>query len=217
MEYFLAGVAALLLLGFTFTVAFGPLISDMLHDRAYRRERAARTQESLSPADTLEAILADHAAAEDRWAWWHTDLDLLIEYPAIHDTAHEAFARRILDADEAATTARTRAQAGKLPLDEYRAAVDEFTTALNEGEHQAKLIARGPVLDPVLNRIMGSAETLLGKIRAYTAGDPAVSWGECQVAATGLAKLLEPVVDTTHIAELETAIARELEAPRLGA
>lgn len=53
--------------------------------------------------------------------------------------------------------------------------------------------------------------------RAYTAGEPAVSWGECQVAATGLTKLLEPVVDTTHIADLDTAIARELEAPRLGA
>lgn len=195
------------------------IILDKVDERlSARRKRSVEKGRRLaSESDSIEATLADHAATEDRWARWHTDLDLLIEYPAIHDSAHETFARRIIDADDAATTARTHARAGKLPLAQYRAAVDEFTSALNDGEHQAKLIARGPILDPVLKRTMDAAETLLHKIRAYTAGDPTVSWAECQTAATGLTKLLDPIVETKRVPELETAIARELETLTTGA
>lgn len=66
------------------------------------------------------------------------------------------------------------------------------------------------------NRIMTTAETLLAKIHAYRAGGGAVGWGECQVAADGPVKLLEPIVGHQAGAspELEAAIARELEPAR---
>jgi hypothetical protein len=174
-------------------------------------ESALQTQ--LNDTRTL------HDEASARWGKWHTDLGLLTEFPAIHDVQHEAFARRIIDAQDAAREARSRAEARRDDrgcVERFGEAVEEFVAALDDGEHKARLIARGPALDPVLNRIMTTAETLLAKIHAYRAGDGAVSWGECQTAADGLVKLLKPVVghQAEVIPELEAAIARELEPSR---
>lgn len=174
--------------------------------------------ESSPPRRRLEfdRIASDHDQLRSRWGKWHTDLGLLVEFPAIHDVQHEAFARRIIDAHDDANDARAKAEAGKeqsAAVTGFSAAVDEYAAALDDGEHKARLIARGPALDPVLNRIMTTAETLLTKIHAYQAGDSAVGWGECQTAANGLVKLLKSVIghQADAIPELEAAIARELE------
>lgn len=167
----------------------------------------------------FDRIASDHDQLRSRWGKWHTDLGLLVEFPAIHDVQHEEFARRIIDAHDDANDARAKAEAGKeqsAAVTGFSAAVDEYAAALDDGEHKARLIARGPTLDPVLNRIMTTAETLLAKIHAYQAGDSAVGWGECQTAADGLVKLLKPVIghQADAIPELEAAIARELEPTR---
>lgn len=167
----------------------------------------------------FDAVAAAHDQVINRWGEWHTDLGLLTEFPAIHDVQHEDFALRIIDAQDAAVEAREKAEARKQDsgsLERFSDAVDEFTAALDDGEHKARLIARGPALDPVLNRIMTTAETLLSKIHAYQAGDIAVGWGECQVAADGLVKLLKPIIGhhADAIPELEATIARELETAR---
>lgn len=181
------------------------------------REPRSVTEPALQTQ--LNDIRTLHDEASARWGEWHTDLGLLTEFPAIHDVQHEEFARRIIDAQDAARAARSRAEehrGDRACVDRFGEAVDEFVAALDDGEHKARLIARGPALDPVLNRIMTTAETLLAKIHAYQDGDSSVSWGECQVAADGLVKLLEPVVghQAEMIPELEAAIARELEPAR---
>lgn len=180
------------------------------------------TATDSAPPTRLDDITATHDEASARWGEWHTDLGLLTEFPAIHDVQHEAFARRIIDAQDAAREARGRAESRRDDrecVERFGEAVEEFVAALDDGEHKARLIARGPALDPVLNRIMTAAEALLAKIHAYQAGDSAVSWGECQTAADGLVKLLKPVVghQAEAIPELEAAITRELEPSRRGA
>lgn len=174
---------------------------------------------SLTMQEKFDAITAIYDQLIDRWGEWHTDLGLLTEFPAIHDVQHEEFARRIIDAQDAAGEARAKAEAHKEDtgsLEHFSVAIEEFSAALDDGEHKARLIARGPALDPVLNRIMTTAETLLAKIHDYQTGSGAVSWGECQVAAGGLVKLLKPVIghQADAIPELEAAIARELEPAR---
>lgn len=190
----------------------------LLNRQGYSMSAEASQTESRSAQNShsLKPIIDLHEKLCDRWAEWHTDLGLLTEFPAIHDVQHEEFARRIIDAYDSAKSARTKAEAKQRDIPVFSAAVKEFKAALDDGEYKARLIARGPALDPVLARIMTNAETLLTKIRDYQAGNAAVSWAECQVAAEGLTKLLKPVIghQANAIPELEATIARELEATK---
>lgn len=160
--------------------------------------------------DEAAIAVTRHNAAQARWDQWHTDLDLLIEYPAIHDVAHEKFAVRILDTAEAANSARDSWEAqphSTSRLQGYRAAVDDFDKALFDGEHQAKLLGRGPSLDPVLKRVMDDAAHLVEILRRpYTTDD------DRDRTMRALFKALKPIVgdQVVKIPEIEPLVMKQI-------
>lgn len=153
-------------------------------------------------------MLQRHRDLDDQWGRWHTDLDLIVNYPAIHDVTHEDFAVRIIDAFDAATAARKKVDVPRpkpADLNAYEAAIDEFDTALSDGEHKAKLLHRSDALDPVLRRVMDTAAHLVDVLRR---GDADAD--ERDRAAKKLYRLLTPVVGET------VKSAKELEPVRMG-
>ncbi|MCU4298032.1 hypothetical protein D3I60_13265 [Brevibacterium permense] len=96
-----------LLIGFVAILAVGSVLllltAHLTEIRLHRSFNKTRTAEVWSePA----IAVTRHNATMARWDEWHTDLDLLIEYPAIHDVAHEKFAVRIIDTAEEAKKTR---------------------------------------------------------------------------------------------------------------
>ncbi|WP_231445909.1 hypothetical protein [Brevibacterium zhoupengii] len=153
---------------------------------------------------------ARHNAAQTRWDQWHTDLDLLIDYPAIHDVAHEKFAVRILNTADAAKNAREAWEDqphSTTRLQGYRAAVEAFDKALRNGEHQAKILGRGPSLDPVLKRVMDDAAHLVEILRRTDTTDD-----DRDRTMRALFKALKPIVGdhAVEIPELEPFVTKQL-------
>lgn len=153
---------------------------------------------------------ARHDAVQNRWDQWHTDLDLLIEFPAIHDVAHEDFAVRSLDAAEAAMKTRKRWENYRNDytlLRDFETAVDAFDKALRDGEHQAKILGRGPSLDPVLRRVMDDAAHLVEILRR-----PDTTDGDRVRTMRALFKALKPIVGdhAVEIPELEPFVMKQL-------
>ncbi|SMX91515.1 hypothetical protein BI49514_02408 [Brevibacterium iodinum ATCC 49514] len=150
----------------------------------------------------MDIIVARHDAARKRWSQWHTDLDLLIEFPAIHDVTNEEFAVRIIDAAEAAEQAREKweADSSESVITAYELAVDEFDEALRTGEKQARLLGRGPSLDPVFKRVMDDAAHLVEVMRRIdTPNDDRFR------LMRALYKTLKPIIgeETAQIPELQ--------------
>ncbi|GEB21796.1 hypothetical protein BAURA63_03719 [Brevibacterium aurantiacum] len=160
--------------------------------------------------DRGEVTVARHDAIQIRWGQWHTDLDLLIEFPAIHDVAHEEFAVRILDRSEVAAMTRKRweiDQNDHILLRDFETAVDAFDNALRDGEHKATILGRGPSLDPVLKRVMDDAAHLVEILRR-----PDTSDDDRDRTMRALFKALKPIVGdrAVEIPELEPFVMKQL-------
>lgn len=184
------------------------------------REESARDRKYQSSVDQptapdlrwrLAELRERHAEVEKRWLDWHTDIGLITSYPAIHLVRTEEFAVRIINADDEAKSLRTKLDEQGITsdlIDSYADAVTEFADALDDGEYRAKLIARGPALDPTMKKIMDTAAHLLQVLeRADTDTD------DRDRTARKLYQLLEPVVGTAvaDAPELEAIARRELE------
>lgn len=163
-------------------------------------------------AERLATLRARHDQLDERWGRWHTDLDLLTSYPAIHDVNTEEFAVRIIDADDDAKEAWADLKANPDDddlIDEYEDCVDELAEALDDGEYRAKWLGRGPALDPTMKKIMDTAAHLLDVLRRED-----TDAGDRDRTAKKLHSLLTPVVgeQVSRAPELESTRRGELEA-----
>ncbi|QUL78080.1 hypothetical protein [Brevibacterium sp. SMBL_HHYL_HB1] len=201
-----------------FDYATADRADDATADKAMARFSSTRITLRDSDGSTIdvwgwdrgEVTVARHDAVQNRWAQWHTDLNLLIEFPAIHDVAHEEFAVRILDTSETATKTRERWEndrADHSRLRAFEAAVDAFDRALFDGEHQAKLLGRGPSLDPVLKRVMDDAAHLVEVLRR-----PDTTDDDRDRTMRVLFKALKPIVGerAVEIPELDPFLMKQI-------
>lgn len=211
-SFLMIGVQAIVALTLAATLIYG--FSRIVLADPVTRVRARSQINDNAPAhdvwDEAAVAVTRHDAAQTRWDQWHTDLDLLIEYPAIHDVAHEKFAVRILDTAEAATNAREAWEDqphSTSRLQSYCVAVDAFDKALRDGEHQAKILGRGPSLDPVLKRVMDDAAHLVEILRRTDTTDD-----DRDRTMRALFKALKPIVGdhAVEIPELEPFVMRQL-------
>ena len=164
-------------------------------------------------ADRFSSLAEEHDALKEEWGRWHTDLDRIINYSAIHDVRHEAFAVEIVEASEDANSVReqsARNPSSQTAADRFQKAIDRFSAALDEGVHQAELLGTNDI-DPVLRRVVLRAQSLLKVVRHTS-----TTRFEKENAARALYSALRPIVGHSdgraEMPELETAIQRELEA-----
>lgn len=207
----LIGFGAILTVGSVLVLFVGHLTEVRVH-RSFNKTRAAESEKADDVWSESAVAVTRHNATMARWDEWHTDLDLLIEYPAIHDVAHEKFAVRIIDTAEEAKKARelwVEAPASTSRFQSYVTAVDVFDRALFDGEHQAKLLGRGPSLDPVLKRVMDDAAHLVEVLRR-----PDTSRDGRDRTMRALFNALKPVVGdrAVKIPELEPFVMKQITA-----
>ncbi|SMY04325.1 hypothetical protein BSP239C_03801 [Brevibacterium sp. 239c] len=211
-SFLMIGVPAIIVLSVAAGMIF-VMAKMVLGDPVTRVHARSQTNDDITASnvwDEAAVAVTRHDAAQTRWDQWHTDLDLLIEYPAIHDVAHEKFAMRILDTAEAANCARDAWEGqphSMSRLQSYRAAVDAFDKALRDGEHQATILGRGPSLDPVLKRVMDDAAHLVEILRR-----PDTTDDDRDRTMRALFKALKPVVgdQVVKIPEIEPFVMKQI-------
>lgn len=196
---------------FALALAFSLILLVFVPPHRKRPEREVYREDAVESPDLFTPIAREHDEHKEEWGRWHTDLDLVINYSAIHDVQHEDFAAELVEASEKANDARAQSEknpSSQAAADRFQRAVDRFSTALDEGVHQAKLLGTEDI-DPALRRVVMRAQTLLATIRHES-----TTRFEKENAARALYAALKPIVGAADgvadMPELETAIRREL-------